>query len=96
MKVTKMKLMVKSMTMKTMMFGMVMMSYLKTIVKHYLKTVNITNNHILSIQVCNNSQPEHIFDPLQKFMEKKTPAAYLVSCATCSAAAAPIFNPSAH
>ena len=43
-----------------------------SIVKHYLKTVNITSNHILSIQVSNNTQPEHIFDPLQKFMEKKT------------------------
>ena len=43
-----------------------------SIVKHYLKTVNITNNHILSIQVSANTQPEHIFENIQKFMEKKT------------------------
>lgn len=43
-----------------------------SIVQHYLKSVNTSKSHILSIQNCQNTNPLDIFNPLQKFMEKKT------------------------
>ena len=44
------------------------------LVQHYLKSVNVKKNHILSIQICQNTCPADIFDPITKFMEKKTRA----------------------
>ena len=43
-----------------------------SIVRHFLKSVDPHKNHILSLQICHNTKPLDIFEPIQKFMEKKT------------------------
>ena len=43
-----------------------------SIVRHFLKSVDTQKNHILSLQICHNTKPSDIFEPIQKFMEKKT------------------------
>ena len=43
-----------------------------SIVKHFIRTVDMKKNHVLSIQICNNTSPNDIFGPLLKYMEKKT------------------------
>ena len=43
-----------------------------SLVQHFLKTVDTKSYHILSLQMCKNTKPLDIFDPVQKYMEKKT------------------------